>query len=119
MLLRWRGHRVHLGARVRQGEGRPHARVSRIDSTNYGILFHLGVLRYVSGDFDGAAAMFRRAQPRAPDGGERAGSTDWLWLSLARGGHLAEANAMLATRPDSLPGTAGLCVCDTPEALSR
>ena len=47
--------------------------------------------------------MFTRSQPRAPDGGERAGSTDWLWMSLSRAGRAAEAAAMLARRPDSLP----------------
>ena len=46
--------------------------------------------------------MFTRAQPRAPDAGELAGSTDWLWMSLMRAGRKAEANAMLARRPDSL-----------------
>jgi hypothetical protein len=46
--------------------------------------------------------MFKRAQPHAPDAGELAGSTDWLWMSLMRAGKKAEAAAMLAKRPDSL-----------------
>jgi len=73
-----------------------------LDSTNYGILYHLGIIRYIRGDFAGAAAMFKRAQPHAPDAGELAGSTDWLWMSLMRAGRKAEAEAMLARRPDSL-----------------
>jgi tetratricopeptide (TPR) repeat protein len=77
-----------------------------LDSTNYGILYHLGVLRFVRGDFNAAADAFARAQPRAPDGGELAGATDWLWMSLQRAGRTAEAVAMLARRPDSLPTTA-------------
>ena len=32
------------------------------------------------------AAAFARAQPMAPDAGELAGATDWLWMSLARAG---------------------------------
>ncbi len=106
MLLRWRGHRylsVREFAKARADLGRGFT----IDSTNYGILFHFGVLRFIEGDFNAAAEMFARAQPRAPDGGERAGSTDWLWMSLARAGRLAEANAMLARRPDSLPAPPG------------
>lgn len=106
MLLRWRGHR-YLSVRE---FGRARADLTRglkLDSRNYGILFHMGVLRFTEGDFNGAAAMFTRAQPLAPDGGERAGSTDWLWMSLARGGRMAEANAMLARRPDSLPAPPG------------
>lgn len=73
-----------------------------LDSTNYGILYHLGVLRFAGGDFNAAAEAFRRAQGRAPDAGELAGSTDWLWMSLMRAGRGAEAAAMLARRPDSL-----------------
>ena len=46
--------------------------------------------------------MFTRAQPRAPDAGELAGSTDWLWMSLMRAGRKADADAMLARHPDSL-----------------
>ena len=77
-----------------------------MDSTVYGILYHLGVLRFVRGDFNAAADAFRRAQPLAPDAGELAGSTDWLWMSLMRAGRASEATAMLARRPDSLPTTA-------------
>jgi hypothetical protein len=61
------------------------------------------VLRFVRGDFNAAVDAFARAQPRAPDGGELAGATDWLWMSLQRAGRSAEAAAMLARRPDSLP----------------
>ncbi len=106
MLLRWRGHRyisVREFAKARADLTRGFA----LDSTNYGILFHFGVLNFIEQDFAGAAAMFARAQPRAPDGGERAGSTDWLWMSLSRAGRTADAMAMLARRPDSLPAPPG------------
>ena len=106
MLLRWRGHR-YLSVREFDLARADLTRGMALDSTNYGILFHLGVLRFVEGDFAGAADLFARAQPRAPDGGERAGSTDWLWMSLARAGRLAEATAMLERRPDSLPAPPG------------
>ena len=52
-----------------------------------------------------AAASFAKAQPIAPDAGELAGSTDWLWMSLSRAGRGAEARAMLDRRPDSKPVT--------------
>jgi tetratricopeptide (TPR) repeat protein len=106
MLLRWRGHRyisVREFAKARADLTRGFA----LDSTNYGILFHLGVLNFIEGDFRGAAEMFTRAQPLAPDGGERAGSTDWLWMSLSRDGRRAAADAMLARRPDTLPAPPG------------
>ncbi|MCA0375881.1 MAG: DUF1080 domain-containing protein [Gemmatimonadetes bacterium] len=100
MLLRWRGHR-YLSVREFAKADADLTRGLALDSTNYGILFHLGVLRSVQGRFAEAASFFARAQPRAPDGGERAGSTDWLWLSLMRAGRRADAEAMLAQRIDA------------------
>jgi len=104
MLYRWRGHR-NLSVRNFDGAMADLTHGYGLDSTNYGILYHLGVLRFVRGDFNAAADAFARAQPRAPDGGELAGATDWLWMSLQRAGRSAEAAAMLARRPDSLPAT--------------
>lgn len=101
-LLRWRGHR-YLSVREFDKAMADLTRGLQLDSTNYGILYHLGIVRFLRGDFTGAADAFRRAQPHAPNAGELAGSTDWLWMSLARAGRMAEANAMLARRPDSLP----------------
>jgi tetratricopeptide (TPR) repeat protein len=100
-LLRWRGHR-YLSVRELDRAQADLERGLRLDSTMYGILYHLGIVRYARGDFAGAAALFAGAQPRAPDAGELAGSTDWLWMSLMRAGRAAEARAMLARRPDSL-----------------
>ena len=104
MLYRWRGHR-NLSVRNFDGAMADLTRGYGLDSTNYGILYHLGVLRFVRGDFNAAADAFARAQPRAPDGGELAGATDWLWMSLQRAGRAAEAAAMLARRPDTLPAS--------------
>jgi Flp pilus assembly protein TadD len=101
VLYRWRGHR-YLSVREFDRARDDFMRGNRIDSTIYGIWYHLGIVRYVGGDFSGAAEAFRRAQPRAPDAGELAGSTDWLWMSLSRAGRTAEAKAMLDRRPDSL-----------------
>ena len=39
------------------------------------------------------------------DGGELAGATDWLWMSLMRAGRTEEARAHLASRPDTIPTT--------------
>ena len=102
MLYRWRGHR-RISIRDFDGAMADLTRGYGLDSTNYGILYHLGVLRFVRGDFNAAADAFARAQPRAPDAGELAGSVDWWWMSLQRAGRSAEADAMLARRLDSLP----------------
>jgi tetratricopeptide (TPR) repeat protein len=105
LLLRWRGHR-HLSVRDFAKAKADLERAARIDSTIYGIWYHLGVLRYVQGDFAGAATAFRKALRNPPDGGELAGATDWLWMSLMRAGRTTEAQAHLASRPDTLPTTA-------------
>ena len=102
MLYRWRGHR-YLSVREFDSALADLTRGFRLDSTNYGILYHLGVTRYALGDYAGAADAFARAQRRAPNAGELAGGTDWLWMALSRAGRAAEAQAMLDRRPDSLP----------------
>jgi Flp pilus assembly protein TadD len=104
LLYRWRGHR-YLSVRELDRAEADFARGLALDSTVYGIWYHLGVLHFVRGDFSQAAKAFARAQPAAPDAGELAGATDWLWMSLARSGRQAEGDAMLARRPDSLPTT--------------
>ncbi|HET7698661.1 MAG TPA: tetratricopeptide repeat protein [Vicinamibacterales bacterium] len=104
LLLRWRGHR-YLSVREFDRASADLTRGAAIDGTIYGIWYHLGVVQYLRADFGDAAASFARAQPIAPDAGELAGSTDWLWMSLSRAGRGAEAKAMLDRRPDSKPVT--------------
>ena len=104
LLLRWRGHR-YLSVREFDRALADLTRGSGLDSTIYGIWYHLGIVQYVRGEFSAAAASFARAQPIAPDAGELAGSTDWLWMSLSRAGRGADAKAMLDRRPDSKPVT--------------
>lgn len=104
LLLRWRGHR-YLSVREFDRAMTDLTRGSKLDSTIYGIWYHLGIVRFVRGDFAGAVDAFTRAQPRAPDAGELAGSTDWLWMSLMRAGRKSDAQAMLARKPDSLAVT--------------
>src|SRR5262245_56120826 len=102
MLYRWRGHR-YLSLREFDKATSDLTRGAALDSTIYGIWYHLGIVRFARGDFAGAANAFARAQPRAPDAAELAGATDWLWMSLMRAGRQAEALAMLDRHPDSLP----------------
>lgn len=101
LLLRWRGHR-YLSVRELGPARDDLTRGSRLDSTIYGIWYHLGIVRFAGTDFGGAVDAFTRAQRIAPDSGELAGATDWLWMSLMRAGRAAEAQAMLARRPDSV-----------------
>ena len=100
-LYRWRGHR-YLSVREFDRALADLTRGFALDSLNYGVLYHLGIVRFVRGELGAAADAFRRAQPLAPEAGELTGSTDWLWMSLSRAGRHAEAKAMLDRRPDSL-----------------
>ncbi len=102
MLYRWRGHR-HLSVRELDRAMSDLTRGYGLDSLNYGVLYHLGIVRFARGDFNAAVDAFQRSIQRPPNAGELAGSTDWLWMSLMRAGRAAEARALLASRPDSLP----------------
>jgi tetratricopeptide (TPR) repeat protein len=102
ILYRWRGHR-YLSVRELDSARADLEHGLALDSTLYGCWYHLGIVRYVTGDFAGAAEAFAHARPLAPDSGERAGSIDWLWMSLSRAGRAAAARALLAGTIDSLP----------------
>lgn len=102
VLYRWRGHR-YLSVRVLDSARADLERGLALDSTLYGCWYHLGIVKFVTGDFAGAAAAFARALPLAPEPSERAGSIDWSWMSLSRAGRAAEAQAVLDQNPDSLP----------------
>ena len=106
LLYRWRGHR-HLSVREYDAAERDLAAGSRLDTASYDIWYHLGVLRFVRGDFGGAADAFARCQQRAPNANELVGATDWLWMSLARAGRPADARAALAALSDTVRATPG------------
>src|SRR5437660_7907945 len=103
LLYRWRGHR-YLSTRQFDRAMDDLTRGARLDSTIYGIWYHLGIVRFAKSDFAGAVNAFTRALPIAPDSAERAGATDWLWMSLSRTGRTGDAQALLDRRPDSIPG---------------
>lgn len=101
LLYRWRGHRfISVGqydralADLERGKS--------LDTTNYGIWYHLGVAHFIRGEFDAAASDFAHAQPKAPDVNEFAGATDWRWMSLSRAGRGAEAARVLTVISDTL-----------------
>jgi tetratricopeptide (TPR) repeat protein len=105
LLYRWRGHR-YLSVREFDRALADLTKGARLDSTIYGIWYHLGVLRFLRGEFAAAAAAFSRARPLAPNAGELAGSYDWGWMSLSRAGRTTEARTLVASMPDSVPRAA-------------
>lgn len=103
ILYRWRGHR-YLSVRMLDSARADLEHGLKLDSTLYGCWYHLGIVKYVTGDFAGAAAAFAHALPLAPDSGERAGSIDWSWMSLMRAGRAPEAQAVLDRNNAGPPG---------------
>lgn len=104
LLYRYRGHR-YLSVRELDRALADLERGFALDSAMYGILYHLGVVRFARGDYHGAADAFARALPLAPDRNELGGSYDWRWMSLMRAGRTAEAAAVMAQVPDSATNT--------------
>lgn len=102
LLYRWRGHRF-LSVRDYDRALADLNQGASIDSSVYGIWYHLGIVRHLRGEFAAAADAFKRGLPLAPNAGERAGSYDWQWMSLMRAGRADEAKALLASMPDSVP----------------
>ncbi|MFN8574952.1 MAG: tetratricopeptide repeat protein [Gemmatimonadaceae bacterium] len=102
ILYRWRGHR-YLSVREFDRALADLQHGLKLDSTIYGIWYHLGVLHFVKGEFSAAADAFAHARPIAPNPGELAGSYDWGWMSLQRAGRSNEAAALLKAMPDSVP----------------
>jgi len=103
LLYRWRGHR-YLSTRQFDRALDDLTRGAKLDSTIYGIWYHLGIVRFVRREFPLAVDAFRKALPIAPDSAERSGATDWLWMSLSRSGRAAQAQALLDLHPDTPPG---------------
>lgn len=59
------------------------------------IWYHLGLARYLEGEFTGAAHAFRRGLHISPNDDMRVAMADWLWLTLTRTGREDEATALL------------------------
>ena len=57
--------------------------------------YHLGIAHYLRGDFARAAYAFRFAVGASRGDDQRVAATDWLYMSLRRGGHPDEAQAAL------------------------
>ena len=101
LLYRWRGHR-YLSVREMDSARTDLERCLALDPTLYGCWYHLAIVKYVAGDFTGAADAFAQAMPLAPDPAENAGSIDWGWMSLSRAGRTDEAAAWLDMNSDSM-----------------
>ncbi|MEX2527220.1 MAG: tetratricopeptide repeat protein [Gemmatimonadota bacterium] len=118
-VFRHRGHR-YISTRRFVDAVADLERAAALDSLSFDILYHLGLARYLAGDFDGAAREYRRCfrhattpalleleasgelgegyrscMSLAVDDDTRVAITDWLYRAQRRSGHHEEAAQLL------------------------
>ena len=65
------------------------------------IWYHLGLARYLKGDFEGAIHAFRLGLDASPNDDMRVAMADWLWMALMRLDRTREAEELLTfVRPE-------------------
>lgn len=95
-------------------DGEPNAAGVPTSTLHFNVWYHLGLARYLKGDFAGAARAYRECLATAKDSPDRlVAASDWLYLALRRQGRDAEAKALLA------PVTRDLAVLENTAYLNR
>lgn len=83
-------------------DGQPNARNTPISTLHGNVHYHLGLARYLGGDFAGALEAYEACARTGDNPDHRVSSTYWLYLTLRRLGRDAEAKARLDAIPDEL-----------------
>jgi tetratricopeptide (TPR) repeat protein len=95
-------------------DGDPNPQNVPTSTTNFNVYYHLGLARYLKGDYEGAARAFRECMKYSQGSNDRLVATsDWLYMTLRRLGRVDEAAAVL------VPITAGLEVIEDEAYLNR
>lgn len=83
-------------------DGAPNARNIPLTTTAFNIWYHLGLARYLTGDFEGALQAYRKTMRYTRDYDDNiVASIDWMYMTLRRLGRQPEAEALLSRiRPD-------------------
>lgn len=77
-------------------DGLPNAANIPTSTLQTNIWYHLGLTRYVQGDFEGALTAYRECLARSRNNDMVAATTHWLYMTLRRLGRRDEARAVLA-----------------------
>ena len=77
-------------------DGLPNARGIPTSTLQGNIWYHLGLARYLAGDFRGALAAYQRDLELAKNPDSKVATSYWLYLTLLRLGRAEEAAAVLA-----------------------
>ena len=121
-LYRHRGHRLISARRFREAivdleraatliagkadeieqDGAPNERGIPLTTTAFNVWYHLGLARYLTRDFEGAFAAFRKARKSGRGFDDNLVATmDWMYMSLRQLGRRQEAAALLESiNPD-------------------
>lgn len=76
-------------------DGMPNAQNVPLSTLQGNIWYHLGLAHYLRGEWTRAAEAFRQALARARNDDSVVAASDWLYMSLRRGGRPAEAARVL------------------------
>ncbi|HEU5250877.1 MAG TPA: tetratricopeptide repeat protein, partial [Thermoanaerobaculia bacterium] len=77
-------------------DGLPNARNVPTSTLHSNIWYHLGLARYLTGDFEGALAAYRECEKFSTNPDMQVATTNWLSMTLRRLGRKTEAAAALA-----------------------
>jgi len=95
-------------------DGDPNPQNVPTSTTHFNVYYHLGLARYLKGDFEGAARAYRECMKYSQGSDDRLVATsDGLYMTLRRLGRAGEAAAVLA------PITAGLQVLENKAYWNR
>ena len=94
LLHQQRGHRL-LSIRRFEEARKDLEKAAALDAKLAGAWYYLGVLRFVSGEFDAAAEAFEKNVALAEKIETSIGGLDWLYMSYGRAGRADKARAVL------------------------
>jgi tetratricopeptide (TPR) repeat protein len=78
-------------------DGDPNPQNVPTSTSHFNVYYHLGLARYLQGDFEGAVRAYRECMKYSQGSGDRLVATsDWLYMTLRRLGRADEAAAVLA-----------------------
>ncbi len=95
-------------------DGLPNAQGIPTSTLHFNIYYHLGLARYLKGDFENALAAYRSCMEASKGSSDRlVATTNWLWMTQKRLGREKEATAAL------LPIRTDLKVIEDQDYLDR
>jgi len=84
-LYRWRGHR-HISVREFASGEADLTRASILNDGDWNIWYHLGLARYLRGNYAGAIEAYRKCAACPEDAIAAPAVIDWMWMSAKRTG---------------------------------